>query len=343
MDVRIEDEPEFFPILSDEDKELYKELRNKLKMKGWFKLSNDPFPLIQEYCDHEEKDKWKRCLVCGICWNLDYIAVNYQALSFLLSINISSTKVSIIRLCMRLKYVMSPDFDFTFPNEFAKFKKKKNWVVWKKDIKIYKTRDKEEIKKEYKEWKIQYKENMKALFSTFYDLLSDEDKELYEQLKEKLKNISNLYLVSDIFKDIREYCEHNINDKWKRYLICGVCWKGNYIAIQLHFLSFLFSKEPSTLSRLFRKINMPFVLKNEKRVSFIFEKIPLLKESKYTSLIRSWSLRKFSDKNEEEEEEDEMEPFTICEDFKIQRNEARLSRSLLIGGPPIFLIQFTDE
>lgn len=88
---------------------------------------------------------------------------------------------------------------------------------------------------------------------------------------------------------------------------------------------------------------MPFVLKNEKRVSFIFEKIPLLKESKYTSLIRSWSLRKFSDKNEEDEEEDEMEPFTICEDFKIQRNEARLSRSLLIGGPPIFLIQFTDE
>lgn len=39
---------------------------------------------IQGYCIHRDEDDWKRCLVCGICWIQNSVAINTRQLGLLI-------------------------------------------------------------------------------------------------------------------------------------------------------------------------------------------------------------------------------------------------------------------
>ena len=64
----------------------------------------------------------------------------------------------------------------------------------------------------------------------FADILSYDDREIYNQLQTEVSDSQNRYnrnhkvqTLNNILEKVLSFCERNENDKWKRYLACGIC------------------------------------------------------------------------------------------------------------------------
>jgi hypothetical protein len=85
--------PNFFDILSDADKFGYNCLRNSIStVSGSRNMRNkrvqnfaETLDLIRRFCHKGDSDDWKRCIVCGVCWLFEGIAINTRQLKILIS------------------------------------------------------------------------------------------------------------------------------------------------------------------------------------------------------------------------------------------------------------------
>lgn len=131
----------------------------------------------------------------------------------------------------------------------------------------------------------------------FIDILSYDDRKSYEKLQSDVGSPEYRYnrnhrfsTLSEILKKIKSYCQTNENDKWKRYLVCGVCWFDVYMAINTKQLRFLICKSKSTINDALSKMGYtPVSMKGEPSLLLV-ETIPFLfgNQSEY----RKWSIRK---------------------------------------------------
>ena len=113
--------PNYYNLLSEEDKLAYNELRNELssserKFKRYKRVRSfqDALQLIYQFCIHHDSNDWKRCrgdindpirsLVCGICWIGYDIAINTRQLRIL----INKCKSSINGALAKMGYGISP-------------------------------------------------------------------------------------------------------------------------------------------------------------------------------------------------------------------------------------------
>jgi len=83
--------PPHFDILNPRDKEDYIELQkqvgspeNRYNRNKRIETLKEIFEKIKKYCIHNDADDWKRCLVCGICWFQDAMAINIRNLKILI-------------------------------------------------------------------------------------------------------------------------------------------------------------------------------------------------------------------------------------------------------------------
>ena len=104
-------EPSHWELLNDNDKKEYKELQKELSSNICRNIRNqrlDTFKemleLIRVYVLKYDSDDWKRCLVCGICWLKEGIAINTMQFSLLLG----KCKSSVNGSFQRLGYKPSP-------------------------------------------------------------------------------------------------------------------------------------------------------------------------------------------------------------------------------------------
>jgi hypothetical protein len=83
--------PKYFDVLTPSDQERYNELRATLssqmcrnrrgkRLEGF----SDMLASIRAFCIRRNEDDWKRCLVCGVCWLPNGIAINNRQLSILI-------------------------------------------------------------------------------------------------------------------------------------------------------------------------------------------------------------------------------------------------------------------
>jgi hypothetical protein len=83
--------PRYYDLLSPTDQEQYDELRSTLssqmcrnrrgkRLEGFSEM----LASIRTFCIRHSEDDWKRCLVCGVCWLLNGIAINNRQLSILI-------------------------------------------------------------------------------------------------------------------------------------------------------------------------------------------------------------------------------------------------------------------
>ncbi|KAK8839393.1 hypothetical protein M9Y10_031742 [Tritrichomonas musculus] len=131
----------------------------------------------------------------------------------------------------------------------------------------------------------------------YIDLLSDEDKRQYEELQKKVGSPNFRYnrnhrldTLKDIFDCIKDFCEKSDKDKWKRYLVCGICWFDDYIAINTRQLRLLISKSKSAINGALVKMGYITVSVKGERASLLLETIPFL--SGHFIEFRKWSIRK---------------------------------------------------
>lgn len=131
----------------------------------------------------------------------------------------------------------------------------------------------------------------------YFNWLSPEDQKMYIELQNIVGSNENRYnrnrrlvKTKESFDSIRKYCEHDKDDAWKRYLVCGICWHDDYIAINTKQLKHLISKCKSSINDVLAKMGYETLLKKDNDTTFLIKKIPYLGEN--TKEYRQWTIRK---------------------------------------------------
>ncbi|EAY20471.1 hypothetical protein TVAG_110840 [Trichomonas vaginalis G3] len=130
----------------------------------------------------------------------------------------------------------------------------------------------------------------------FWDYLSPRDKEEYLSLKSLLDESSTkrnrghrMEAFDGILEAIHRYAERHDDDDWRRFLVCGVCWMDNMIAINTRQLRLLISKCKSSINGSFQKMGYTTSQSHTESRKFLFGKIPLLKGN--FNELRQWTIR----------------------------------------------------
>ena len=84
--------PNFFDILSASDKKEYFKLKNSFTSSSSrnrrgkrLETFAETLESIKSYAVREESDDWKRCLICGVCWLDNCLAINIRQLTILIN------------------------------------------------------------------------------------------------------------------------------------------------------------------------------------------------------------------------------------------------------------------
>ena len=84
--------PNFWNLLSDVDKYSYQYLRTTMSAATCTKNQRnkrvenfiETLEEVKKFCIRRDGDDWKRCLVCGVCWLQEGIAINTRQLKILI-------------------------------------------------------------------------------------------------------------------------------------------------------------------------------------------------------------------------------------------------------------------
>lgn len=134
-------------------------------------------------------------------------------------------------------------------------------------------------------------------YPSFFEILSDIDKEKYMKLHEKVGSPVNRYnrnkrlqTFNEILDDIKRFCIQEDGEDWRRYLVCGICWINDDIVINTRQLRILIEKSKSTINGSFAKMGYCTVPMKEHDTKYIIQFIPYLKS--HPQELRQWTTRK---------------------------------------------------
>jgi hypothetical protein len=130
----------------------------------------------------------------------------------------------------------------------------------------------------------------------YWELLPDEDKEQYQKLKEyfvagNFRHTRNARLeqFDSILDKIRQYAERGDDNDWRRFLVCGVCWLDNAIAINTRQLLLLVAKCKSSINGSLQKMGYTTHVSHSESWKVLFPRIPALQG--HFPELRQWSVR----------------------------------------------------
>ena len=133
---------------------------------------------------------------------------------------------------------------------------------------------------------------------SYFESLSYDDRKAYEDLRSVLAAPDHRYnrnkrivTFTDMLEQIKKFCVRNDEDDWKRYLVCGICWIGNDIAINTRQLRILLGKSKSTINGALAKMGyetLPF----RNNDNGLMDKIPFLRGN--FNETRQWTVRRIT-------------------------------------------------
>jgi hypothetical protein len=130
----------------------------------------------------------------------------------------------------------------------------------------------------------------------YWELLSEDDKATYTQLKRGFSMGStsrpraNKQETFDGMLDaIRQFAERDTEDDWRRFLVCGLCWMPNAIAINTRQLRLLISRCKSSINGSLQKMGYTTNMSHSESWKGLFPHIPLLKD--HFRELRQWTIR----------------------------------------------------
>lgn len=131
----------------------------------------------------------------------------------------------------------------------------------------------------------------------YYEILSPTDQQSYDKLRESLSSLDNKFIknqrcqtIQSAFNSIREYCCRHDDEDWKRYLVCGICWLDNDIAINIRNIRLLLNKCKSSINGALVKMGYGADLKKSEESMALISKIPFLKGNFIEQ--RKWTIRR---------------------------------------------------
>jgi hypothetical protein len=130
----------------------------------------------------------------------------------------------------------------------------------------------------------------------YWELLAEADKNAYRQLKHdfsvgNVKRVRNnrLETFDEILEAIRTFAERRDNNDWRRFLVCGVCWMENAIAINTRQLRLLVAKCKSSINGSLQKMGYSTNMSHSESWKILFPYIPMLKD--HFAELRQWTIR----------------------------------------------------
>jgi hypothetical protein len=136
----------------------------------------------------------------------------------------------------------------------------------------------------------------------YWDYLSDADKIDYSRLQRDFagkigvaKQVRNnrLGTFDGIIGCVRHFAERGDDNDWRRFLVCGVCWLDNGIAVNTRQLRLLLSKCKSSINGSLQKMGYTTNVSHSESWKILSPHIPLLKD--HFSELRQWTIRFKSD------------------------------------------------
>lgn len=131
----------------------------------------------------------------------------------------------------------------------------------------------------------------------FFDLLDDDDKEKYNELRKVISNSDKRYKKNKRIESLQEaldliqkFCIRNDLDNWKRFLVCGVCWMGQDIAINTRQLRLLIDKCKSSINGALSKMGYSTAPIKSSITAALLTYIPYLKGNFVEQ--RQWTVRR---------------------------------------------------
>ena len=132
---------------------------------------------------------------------------------------------------------------------------------------------------------------------SYWDILSPSDQKEYKVLQRDLystacRNLRNQRLDSfiDVLEIVKKYTAKNDQNDWKRYLVCGICWLSDCIAINTVQFSILIGKCKSSINGSFQRLGYKPYPCSISQNAELLEKIPHFEN--HLNEIRQWTLRK---------------------------------------------------
>jgi hypothetical protein len=130
----------------------------------------------------------------------------------------------------------------------------------------------------------------------YWELLTEADQTTYRQLKHdftmgNVKRVRNnrLETFEGVLDAIRHFAERGDNNDWRRFLVCGVCWMENAIAINTRQLRLLVAKCKSSINGSLQKMGYTTNMSHSESWKILFPHIPLLKD--HFAELRQWTIR----------------------------------------------------
>ena len=102
--------------------------------------------------------------------------------------------------------------------------------------------------------------------------------------------------LEEMLSAIRVFAERGDENDWRRYLVCGICWLDNAIAINTRQLRLLLSKCKSSINGSLQKMGYITSTANMESRKILIPKIPLLKDN--FNELRQWTIRCKNDDSE---------------------------------------------
>lgn len=131
-------------------------------------------------------------------------------------------------------------------------------------------------------------------YPQYWASLSQADQAGYSTLRMSISAGSSSRInKNDTFENIlgaiRSYAERGDESDWRRFLVCGVCWMDNAIAINTRQLRLLISKCKSSINGSLQKMGYSTNTSHAESWKNLFPKIPILRDN-YKEL-RQWTIR----------------------------------------------------
>jgi hypothetical protein len=131
----------------------------------------------------------------------------------------------------------------------------------------------------------------------FFTLLDEEDRKKYRELQGILRHSEKRYKrnkrlegLQDALDAIQEFAIRRQPDDWKRSLVCGVCWIGQDIAINIRQLKLLVNKCKSSINGALSKMGYGTSAINAPLAPSLLSYIPFLKGNFIEQ--RQWTVRR---------------------------------------------------
>ncbi|EAX97545.1 hypothetical protein TVAG_006760 [Trichomonas vaginalis G3] len=138
----------------------------------------------------------------------------------------------------------------------------------------------------------------------FWDLLSETDKNSYKTLKlaldasiSKRNRGHRMEAFDSVLNAIHRFAERHDENDWRRFLVCGLCWMDNMIAINTRQLRLLISKCKSSINGSLHKLGYTTNQSHTESWKYLFDRIPYLKDN--FPELRQWTLRSRASTNQQ--------------------------------------------